>query len=126
MLFLSVILEVKLTRMSKITTYSKKYEPLKLIGESLDAQIEPNNPVDKYSVCIRKSGKVVGSLRKRTTGRFAKTIFFFLKGDPYSKAKTITSGLRCNLNDGEGLQVPCKLKFVGHRGKFTDLLHDEV
>ena len=29
------------------------------IGESLDAQIEPNNPVDKYAACIQKSRKVV-------------------------------------------------------------------
>lgn len=28
---------------------------------------------------------------KEATGRFAKIIFFFLKGDPYSKAETITS-----------------------------------
>ena len=47
------------------------------IGESLDAQIEPNNPADKYAVCIRKSGKVVGHLKKGGTGRFGKTIIFF-------------------------------------------------
>ena len=39
-------------------------------------------------------------------------------------AKTITSGRRCNLGDGAGLQVPCKLKLVGDR-KFIDLLQDE-
>ena len=46
------------------------------IGESLDVQIKPNNPVDKYTVCIRKSGKVVRSIKKGATGRFARTIFF--------------------------------------------------
>ena len=45
------------------------------IDESLDAQIEPNNPIDEYAVCIRKSGKIVGHLKKGATGRFAKTIF---------------------------------------------------
>ena len=40
-------------------------------------------------------------------------------------AKRITSGRRCNLGDGEGLEVPCKLKLVGHR-KFIDLLQDEI
>ena len=34
-------------------------------GENLDAQTEPNNPVDKYAACIRKSGEVVGHLKKR-------------------------------------------------------------
>ena len=80
-----------------------------------DQQLEPNNPVDKYAVCIRKSGNVVGHLKKGITGRFAKTIFYFLKSDPYSKARTITLGPRCNLGDGEGLQVPCKLKLVGQK-----------
>ena len=55
----------------------------------------------------------------------AKIIFFFLKGDPYSKAKTITSGFKCNLGDGEDLQAPCKLKLVGQI-KFIDLLQDEL
>ena len=92
---------------------------------SLDAQVEPNNPVDKYAVCIRKSGKVVGHLKKGTTGKFTKTILFSLKSDPYLKAKTVTSGRRCNPGDGEGLPVSCKLKLAGHR-KFIDLFQDEL
>ena len=39
----------------------------------------------------------MGHVKKGTTGRFAKTIFFFLKGDPYSKANTIIHGRRYNL-----------------------------
>ena len=31
---------------------------MKVKGESLDAQIEPNNPIDKYAVFIQKSEKV--------------------------------------------------------------------
>ena len=50
---------------------------------------------------------------------------FFLEGDPYSKAKTITSGRRRNRGDGAGLKVPSKLKLLGHR-KFIDLLQDEL
>ena len=77
----------------------------------------------KYTACIRKSGKLVDHLKKEATGRFAKTIFFFLKGDSYLEAKTITSGQSCNPGDGGDLQVPCKLKLVGHK-KFIDLLLD--
>ena len=95
------------------------------IGKNLNAQIEPNNPVGKYAVCIRKSGKVVGHLNKGATDKFAKAILFFLRADPYSKAKTITSGGRCNLSNGEGLKFSCKLELVGHR-KFIDLLQDEL
>ena len=40
------------------------------------------------------TGKVVGHLKKGATGTFEKTMFFSLKGDPYSKTKTITSGSR--------------------------------
>ena len=68
---------------------------------------------------MRKFGKVVGHLKKVENGKQAKAIFFFLRGDPCSKAKTITSGRRCNLGDGEGLQVPCKLKLVGHQSLST-------
>ena len=89
------------------------------IGESHDAQIETNNPVDKYTVCTRKFGKVVGHLSKGENDKFTKDIFFFLRGDRYSKAKTITSRRRCNLGDGEGLQIPCKLKLVGHQSLST-------
>ena len=67
----------------------------------------------------------MGHLQKGAIGKFAKTVFFFLRGDPYSKAKTIKSGRRCNLDDGEGLQAPCKLKLVGHR-KFIDVLQNEL
>ena len=48
------------------------------IGESTDTQIQPNNQVNKYAVCMWTSGKLVGQLKKGPTCRFAKTIFFFL------------------------------------------------
>ena len=46
----------------------------------------------------------MGHLKKGATGKFAKAIFFYLRDDPYSEAKTITSGRRCDLGDGEVLQ----------------------
>ena len=67
----------------------------------------------------------MGHLKKTATGKFAKTIFFFLRSDPYPMAKTITSGRRCNLSDCKGSQVPCKLKLAVHRN-FIDLLQDEL
>ena len=42
-------------------------------------------------------------LKKGENGKFTKAIFFLLRVDPYSKAKTIPSGRRYNLGDGEGL-----------------------
>ena len=67
----------------------------------------------------------MGHLKKGASSKFAKTILFFLRSDSYSMAKRIISGCRCNLGDGAGLEVPCKLKLVGHR-KFIDLLQDEI
>ena len=58
----------------------------------------------------------MGHLNKGKNDKFTKAIFFFLRGDPYSKAKTITSGRRCNLDDGEGSQI---LKLVGHQSLST-------
>ena len=46
------------------------------IGVSLDVQIELNNPLDKYSVCIRKSGKVVGHLRNEQQVDLQKQYYF--------------------------------------------------
>ena len=74
--FLSIILKAKSTRMSKVTTHTKSYGPL-----SLEAEVEPKNPVDKYAVYIQKSGKVLGHLKKRATGKFKKAIFFFLRSN---------------------------------------------
>ena len=34
----------------------------------------------------------MGHLKKGATDRFVEIIFFFVKGDPYSKTKTITTG----------------------------------
>ena len=61
----------------------------------------------------------MGHLNKGENDKFTKVIFLFVRGDPYSKAKTITSGCRCNLDDGKGMQIPYKPKLVGHQSLST-------
>ena len=39
----------------------------------------------------------VGHLKKRATGRFPKTILFFLWSNPYSNSSVQINGKRCNL-----------------------------
>ena len=56
---------------------------------------------------------------------FAKTIFYFLRSDANSSAWAKVTGKRCNLGDGEGMQVPCKLSLSGQR-KFVSLLRKEL
>ena len=68
---------------------------------------EPDNPVDKFAVAVKKNQNIVGHLKKGKTGRFAKTLFYFLRSNPYSKCHAKVTGKRCNLGDGDGLQVPC-------------------
>ena len=81
---------------------------------------EPGNPTDKYAVCVLKDGKVVGHLRKGSSGRFAKTMFYFLRNDNYAKCCVKITGKPINLADSEGMQVPCMLELEG-QGRYIDV-----
>ena len=72
-----------------------------------------------------KDKKVVGHLKKGESEKFAKIIFYFLRSDPYSSCTATISGKRCNLKDGEGLQVPCKLDMTGKQ-QFVNTLKQEL
>ena len=49
----------------------------------LNELMEPDNRVDKFAVCDEKDQTVVGYLKKGDSGKFAKTIFYFLRNDTY-------------------------------------------
>ena len=51
------------------------------VGEKLDTTMQPNNVKDKYAVASCQEGKkkVIGPLPLGKSGKFAKTIFYFLK-----------------------------------------------
>ena len=76
-------------------------------GEQLDVLMESDNRMDKFAACVKINEKIVGHLKKSISGRFAKTIFYFLRGDASSSAWAKVIGKRCNLGDGEGMQVLC-------------------
>ena len=57
-------------------------------------------------------------------GRFAKTIFTYC-AVMRTRALGQKLGKRCNLGDGEGMQVPCKLSLSG-QPKFVSLLRKEL
>ena len=69
--------------------------------------------------------KIVRHLKKGTSGRFAKAIFYSQCSDGYSSAWAKVSGKRLNLGDGEGMQVPCKLSLSG-QPKSVSLLRKEL
>ena len=56
--------------------YQYKWTPK--VGDVLETKMEPTNIVDKYAVCVLYRNRVVGHLKRGKTGRFAKTIFYFL------------------------------------------------
>ena len=81
--------------------------------------------MDKFKVCVKINEKIVGHLKKGTSGSFAKTIFYFLRSDAYSSGWAKVTGKRCNLGDGGGMQVPCKLS-LSRQTKFVSLLRKEL
>ena len=60
--------------------YRNNWEPV--IGEVLKACMDPQNEVDKYAVAVvDNENNVNGHLPKGKSGKYAKTIFYFLKTD---------------------------------------------
>ena len=103
-----LVLETSIDIVSHIKgyhVYKSVWTPV--LQEKVYGEIEPNNPVDKYAVAVKKDGKVVGHLPLGENGKFAKTIFYFLRADPNGKCTITITGKAVNLGDGEGMQVPC-------------------
>ena len=86
--------------------------------------MEPDNRMGKFAVCVKINEKIVGHLKKGTSRRFAKTIFYFLRSDAYSRAWTKATGKRCNLGDGAGMQMQ-KLSLSG-QPKFVSLFRKDL
>ena len=103
----------------KLSSHVKGYNAYMTIwepknGEFLETRLEPENEFDKYAVAVTQNNVVVGHLAKGKTGRFAKTISFFLRASNDSSCKVEVTGKRVNLGDGKALQTPCKLHFNGN------------
>ena len=94
-------------------------------NEVLQTRREPENPTDKYAVCVLKDSKVVGHLKKGSNGRFAKTIFYFIPSDTYAKCCVKITGKPVNLAHGEGIQVSCMLELEG-QGRYIDVLKQNL
>ena len=91
--------------------YQKKWDAV--IGEVLEAKMEPTNDIDKYAVAVCKKGDIVGHLPKGKTGKFAKMIFYFLKSEMLCTCKVKVTGKRTNFGDDKGLRIPGLLQFSG-------------
>ena len=101
----------------ELETYIKGHHVYKAIWtprleEQLNIRMEPDSHVAKFTVCVENDQAVVGHLKKKDPG---KTIFYFLKSDTYSSCYAKVSWKRCNLKDGQRLQVPCKMVVTGQK-----------
>ena len=85
------------------------------VDEVLQAKIELTNIVGKYAVCVLLYDRVMGHLKLGKSERFAKTVFYFLRADALSSCIVVIKGKAVNLGDGEDIQVPCKLEFIGQK-----------
>ena len=65
----------------------------------LNTEIEPSNVMDKFAVVIKNNTITAGHLPKGKTGRFCKTVFYFLKIENISCKVVITSPKAVNLGD---------------------------
>jgi len=103
--------------------YMNYWKPI--LGENLSTRPEPENEIDKYAVAVTKGARVVGHLKKGKTGRYAKTVFYFLRANPMNTASITVTGKRVNFGDGEGLQIPCKILFKGEE-KYIEVLKKQL
>ena len=94
------------------------------LGKLLEVSTEQDNPVGKFAVAVKKNQNIVEHLQKGKTGRFVKTLLYFLRSDPYSKFHAKVTWKRCILGDGDGLQVPCIL-YISGQAEFMSILQKE-
>ena len=105
---------------TEIDTYVKGYHVYKniwkpTVNEELETEMEPDNVMDKYAVCVEKNTSIVGHLPLGKNGKFAKMIFYFLRADQDAECKVVITVKEVNLGDWDGMQVPCKLKISDPR-----------
>ena len=111
---------------TEIDTYVKGYHVYKniwkpTVNEELETEMEPDNVMDKYAVCVEKNTFIVGHLPLSKNGKFAKMIFYFLRADQDAECKVVITVKEVNLGDWDGMQVPCKLKISDPR-KMVEIL----
>ena len=71
--------------------YKKHWTPS--IGDELQGFIESTNKLGKYAVAVKgKDGDVIGHLSLGKSGKFAETVFYFLKSDKNHQCKITVTG----------------------------------
>ena len=95
-------------------------------NEVLLTQMEPTNKKNKFSVAVvGVKDSVIGHLMKSKGGRFAKTIFYFLRASEYHGCRVHFTGQATNQEDNKGMRIPCTLMFKG-QSQFVDILSQKL
>ena len=88
--------------------------------------MEPANKLDKYAVAVsRKNGYVIGHVPLGKSGKFAKSVFYFLKSDKNHHCKMTVTGNAINAGDGHRMKVLCQLLLLAEE-KFIIILQEKV
>ena len=88
--------------------------------------MKSNNLMDEYTVAVKRSDKgIVGHLPLEKSGKFAKTIFYFLKANKKSSCVIKVLGKAINNGDGLGMKVPCRLLLFAEE-KYINVLKGKL
>ena len=102
--------------------YKEIWNPVR--REVLDTGMEPENPTNKYAVCVENNGNIVGHLTKGNNSRFSKTIFFFLRADEYRSCNLKIRKSKA-INCEEVMELDCILEFTLQK-QFIDILDENL
>ena len=94
---------------TEIDTYVKGYHVYKniwkpTVNEELETEMEPDNVIDIFAVCVRKNTSTVGHLPLGKNVKFAKMIFYFLRADQDAECKVVVTANESILATG----IECK------------------
>ena len=122
--------QIVLIRSYEIDSFIMGYHVYKadwtlFVGEKLTGVMESTNLMDKYAVAFKRSDvSIVGHLPLGKSGKFTKTIFYFLKANEKHSCVINVLGKAINAGDGLGMKVSCRLLFFAEE-KYINVLKEK-
>ena len=88
--------------------YRNIWEPV--MREVLKTCMKPLNEVDMYAVAFDDKNDINGHLPNEKSGRYANTIFYFLRSDLLNICNVKITGKAVSLGDSNGMRIPWLLQ----------------